>query len=62
MILMTINNIMTENTRENERDPKYICEQCDEDTYEDDLCHHDHHVFCRYCCEDREPMDWNDLD
>jgi hypothetical protein len=39
-----------------------ICESCEEGFEDDEMCHHDHHTFCKDCCESTEPMDWNDLD
>lgn len=38
------------------------CEACEEYRDDDEMCSHDHHTYCRDCCESVEPMDWNDLD
>ncbi len=52
-------------SRVNEPDDEFECQSCGQMKPEDEACGHDwytQHQWCIGCCEDAEPMDWNDLD
>jgi hypothetical protein len=40
----------------------FICEQCSEETEENDLCIHANHNKYIYCCKKQEPYTKEDLD
>lgn len=58
-------------SRVNEPDT-FECQSCGQTFDEDEFCEHDwniEHQWCKGCCDDsdyerenREPLDWNDLD
>lgn len=62
---------MTQYTGENFPD-HLQCRSCGQFKHEDEFCDHDwstEHMWCQGCCEDsdyerenKEPMEWNDLD